>query len=85
MQSCTCSNLVMINKETRRLSRIPYQVQAELEKYFVDTPPIIKEITTKFPELEKNDVYVRNDLTVSRVLYIVETYYSKVEFLKRLK
>ncbi|KVH93851.1 Acyl-ACP thioesterase, partial [Cynara cardunculus var. scolymus] len=57
------STFVMINKETRRLSKIPLEVRAELEKYFVDTAPIIEEITSNFPKLDKNNVYVRNELT----------------------
>ncbi|XP_024979806.1 palmitoyl-acyl carrier protein thioesterase, chloroplastic-like [Cynara cardunculus var. scolymus] len=56
------STFVMINKETRRLSKIPLEVRAELEKYFVDTAPIIEEITSNFPKLDKNNVYVRNEL-----------------------
>ncbi|KVH93840.1 Acyl-ACP thioesterase [Cynara cardunculus var. scolymus] len=47
---------------TRRLSKIPLEVRAELEKYFVDTAPIIEEITSNFPKLDKNNVYVRNEL-----------------------
>ena len=31
----------MMNKVTRRLSKIPDEVRAEIEQYFVDTPPVI--------------------------------------------
>ncbi|XP_071689300.1 palmitoyl-acyl carrier protein thioesterase, chloroplastic-like [Rutidosis leptorrhynchoides] len=58
------SNWVMMNKETRRLSKFPDDVRAELAPYFVDTPqPIVHEITRNYKKLDKNDsVHVCNGL-----------------------
>lgn len=56
----------MMNKETRKLAKIPDEVRAEIRSYFVDAPPIIDEDSKRLPKLddEKAD-YVRTGLTVS--------------------
>lgn len=58
------SNWVMMNKVTRRLSKIPDEVRAEIERYFVDTPPIIDDDNRKLPKLDENTAdHVRDGLT----------------------
>lgn len=58
------SNWVMMNKVTRRLSKIPDEVRAEIEQYFVDTPPVVDDNSTKLPKLDENTAdHVRNGLT----------------------
>uniref|UniRef100_A0A1L3KPW3 Acyl-[acyl-carrier-protein] hydrolase n=1 Tax=Carthamus tinctorius TaxID=4222 RepID=A0A1L3KPW3_CARTI len=58
------SNWVMMNKETRRLSKIPDEVRAEIEQYFVDAPPVVDDDSRKLPKLEDTTAdYVRNGLT----------------------
>ncbi|GKA84378.1 palmitoyl-acyl carrier protein thioesterase, chloroplastic [Tanacetum coccineum] len=52
------SNWVMMNKETRRLSKYPDEVRAELEPYYMDTPPIIEKDTKSNTELDKSIEYV---------------------------
>uniref|UniRef100_A0A699K774 Acyl-[acyl-carrier-protein] hydrolase n=1 Tax=Tanacetum cinerariifolium TaxID=118510 RepID=A0A699K774_TANCI len=52
------SKWVMMNKETRRLSKYPDEVRAELEPYYMDTPPIIEEDTKSNMELDKSIEYV---------------------------
>ncbi|KAL6974346.1 Palmitoyl-acyl carrier protein thioesterase, chloroplastic [Sarracenia purpurea var. burkii] len=44
---------VMMNKETRRVSRIPDEVRAEIGSYFVDTPPVLDEDGRKLPKLDE--------------------------------
>ena len=46
------SNWVMMNKETRRLSKIPDEVRAEIGSYFVDSPPIVDDDSRKLPKLD---------------------------------
>ncbi|GJZ43538.1 acyl-ACP thioesterase, partial [Tanacetum coccineum] len=57
-------NWVMMNKVTRRLSKIPDEVRAEIEQYFVDTPPVIDDDNIKLPKLDDNTAdHVRSGLT----------------------
>uniref|UniRef100_UPI001CB992DA acyl-[acyl-carrier-protein] hydrolase FATB2, chloroplastic-like n=1 Tax=Erigeron canadensis TaxID=72917 RepID=UPI001CB992DA len=58
------SNWVMMNKETRKLSKFPDEVRAELQQYFVDKPsPIIEVNASTYQKLDKhNNVCVRNGL-----------------------
>ncbi|MFS7981239.1 putative oleoyl-[acyl-carrier-protein] hydrolase [Helianthus anomalus] len=61
---------VMMNKETRRLFKFPYEVRAELEQYFLDTPPVVKQDTIKWSKQDDNIVdHVRNGLTVSTIFF----------------
>ncbi|KAI3982721.1 hypothetical protein MKX01_010204 [Papaver californicum] len=46
------STWVMMNKKTRRLSKIPDEVKAEIEPYFMDCPPIIDEDGRKLQKLD---------------------------------
>ncbi|KAI3709502.1 hypothetical protein L2E82_39264 [Cichorium intybus] len=58
------SNWVMMNKVTRRLSKIPDEVRAEIVQYFVDTPPLVDDDNIKLPKFdEKTADHVRNGLT----------------------
>ncbi|CAI9100261.1 OLC1v1037223C3 [Oldenlandia corymbosa var. corymbosa] len=55
---------VMMNKETRRLAKIPDEVRAEIGDYFVDSPPIVDEDGRKLPKLDdKTADYIRTGLT----------------------
>ncbi|XP_027173465.1 palmitoyl-acyl carrier protein thioesterase, chloroplastic [Coffea eugenioides] len=55
---------VMMNKETRRLSKIPDEVRAEIEGYYLDSPPIVDEDGRKLPKLDdKTAEYIRTGLT----------------------
>lgn len=56
----------MMNKETRRLSKIPDEVRGEIGSYFVDSPPIVEDDSRKLPKLDENTAkYIRTGLTVS--------------------
>lgn len=60
----------MMNKQTRRLAKIPEEVKAEIVSYFMDRDPILDEDSSKFPKLEANSAdHVRRGLTVSLVLF----------------
>ncbi|XP_075076176.1 palmitoyl-acyl carrier protein thioesterase, chloroplastic-like [Nicotiana tabacum] len=55
---------VMMNKETRRLSKIPEEARAEIEDYFVDSPPVIDDDSRKLPKLDETTAdYIRTGLT----------------------
>ncbi|XP_065848846.1 palmitoyl-acyl carrier protein thioesterase, chloroplastic isoform X1 [Euphorbia lathyris] len=54
---------VMMNKVTRRLSKIPEEVRAEIEPYFVNFDPVVDEDGRKLPKLDDNTAdYVRKGL-----------------------
>lgn len=56
----------MMNKQTRRLSKLPDEVREEIGGYFVDFPPVVDEDSRKLPKLDDNNAdYVRAGLTVS--------------------
>ncbi|KAL7204211.1 hypothetical protein ACSBR2_017306 [Camellia fascicularis] len=55
---------VMMNKETRRLSKIPSDVRGEIGTFFVDSPPVVDEDSRKLPKLDESTAdYIRNGLT----------------------
>ena len=61
-----CSVWVMMNKLTRRLSKIPEEVRGEIEPYFVNSDPVLAEDSRKLTKLDdKTADYVRSGLTVS--------------------
>lgn len=56
----------MMNKVTRRLSKIPDEVRGEIEPFFMNSPPVVDEDGRKLLKLEdKTADYVRTGLTVS--------------------
>lgn len=55
-----------MNKQTRKLSKLPDEVRAELGTYFVDAPHAVDEDTRKLPKLtDSNAAYIQPGLTVS--------------------
>ncbi|KZV27454.1 palmitoyl-acyl carrier protein thioesterase, chloroplastic-like [Dorcoceras hygrometricum] len=68
------SQWVMMNKETRRLAKIPDEVRDEIGGYFVDSPPVVDQETRKLPKLDNTTAdYIRTGLT-SAPLPVVETH-----------
>jgi fatty acyl-ACP thioesterase B len=58
----------MMNKETRRLAKMPEEVRSEIGPYFIDRLAIRTEDAKKLPKTEKKDSSehsVRKGLTVS--------------------
>ncbi|KAG6735850.1 palmitoyl-acyl carrier protein thioesterase [Populus alba x Populus x berolinensis] len=55
---------VMMNKVTRRLSKIPEDVRGEIEPFFLNSDPVVNEDSTKLPKLDdKTADYIRKGLT----------------------
>ncbi|KAG4390629.1 hypothetical protein AAZX31_05G012000 [Glycine max] len=55
---------VMMNKLTRRLSKIPEEVRQEIGSYFVDSDPILEEDNRKLTKLDDNTAdYIRTGLS----------------------
>lgn len=55
----------MMNKQTRKLSKLPDEVRAEIGRFFVDAPPVVDEDSRKLPKLtDSNADYINTGLTV---------------------
>ncbi|KAL5729412.1 hypothetical protein ACHQM5_002371 [Ranunculus cassubicifolius] len=55
---------VMMNTKTRKLSKMPDDVRAEIEPYFINCAPIVEDDGRKLPKLDETTAdYVRNGLT----------------------
>ncbi|KAJ4954104.1 hypothetical protein NE237_030936 [Protea cynaroides] len=55
---------VMMNKHTRRLSKMPEEVRGEIEPFFLDSAPILEDDGRKLPKLDDSTAdYVRTGLT----------------------
>lgn len=48
------SNWLMMNKETRRLSRIPEEVREKMTPFMKDATPIVEDDTNNLPKLDKD-------------------------------
>ncbi|KAB5552621.1 hypothetical protein DKX38_009932 [Salix brachista] len=54
---------VMMNKVTRRLSKIPEEVRGEIEPYFLTSDPVVNEDSRKLPKIDDNTAdYIRKSL-----------------------
>ena len=62
-----CSTWVMMNRKTRKLSKMPEEVRAEICPYFLERSAIKDEslLTQKIIRLNGNAEFVRSGLTVS--------------------
>lgn len=58
----------MMNKVTRRLSKIPEEVREEIGSYFVNSPPVVEEDNRKLPKLDDTAEYIRRGLSVCQLL-----------------
>ncbi|CAK7334866.1 unnamed protein product [Dovyalis caffra] len=55
---------VMMNKVTRRLSKIPEEVRGEIEPYFLPSDPVVNEDSRKLQKIDdKTADYIRKGLT----------------------
>lgn len=56
----------MMNKVSRRLSKIPEEVRGEIEPHFMDSDPVVAEDSRKLVKLDDCTAqYVRKGLTVT--------------------
>ena len=65
----------MMNKLTRRLSKIPEEVRGEIEPYFLNYDPVIKEDGRKLKKLDDDTAdFIRSGLTVSSIGFVHPCY-----------
>lgn len=56
----------MMNQQTRRLSKIPAEVRAEISPWFIDKQAIIEDVPEKISKLDDTAKYVNSDLKVNK-------------------
>lgn len=61
------STWVMMNKNTRRLSKMPEEVRGEISPWFIDRHAIHEEATEKIIKLDSNAKHVDSDLKVNKL------------------
>lgn len=67
----------MMNKKTRKLSKIPEEVRREIEPYFMQCEPILDEDSRKLPKLDNSTAeHVRTGLTVSLISIVKRGFLS---------
>lgn len=54
----------MMNKQTRRLSKMPEEVRAEISPWFIEKQAIKEEVNEKIEKLDDKAKYVNSDLKV---------------------
>ncbi|XP_030471381.1 palmitoyl-acyl carrier protein thioesterase, chloroplastic-like [Syzygium oleosum] len=55
---------VMMNKKTRKLSKMPEEVREEIEPYFLNSAPVVEEDDRRLPKLDDNTAdFIRTGLT----------------------
>lgn len=64
------STWVMMNKQTRRLSKMPEEVRDEISPWFIERQAIKEDVPEKIIKLDDDAKYVDSDL---KVLFIVST------------
>lgn len=56
---------VMMNKKTRRLSKIPEEVRGEIEPYFMNSDPVVEDDSRISTKLDENTAdIIRTGLSV---------------------
>lgn len=59
------STWVMMNQKTRRLSKMPEEVRAEISPWFIEKKAIKEDVPEKIDKLDNNAKYVNSDLKVN--------------------
>lgn len=63
----------MMNKQTRKLSKIPEEVRREIEPYFMNSPPVIEEDGRKLSKVDDDTAdNARMGLTVSYFIFALK-------------
>lgn len=57
----------MMNRCTRRLSKLPDEVKAEITPHFLERSALLEKSVQKITKLDETAHYIRSDLTVCRL------------------
>jgi fatty acyl-ACP thioesterase B len=71
----------MMNKHTRKLSKIPEEVREEIGSYFVESAPILEEDDRKLTKLDDSTAdYIRSGLSVCMRFVVIGLLLSIIYF-----
>ncbi|KAJ1271222.1 hypothetical protein BS78_06G112300 [Paspalum vaginatum] len=76
------STWVMMNKKTRRLSKMPEEVRGEIEPWFIDRHAIQEDAAEKIIKLDGNAKYVVSDLKPKRSDLDMNHHVNNVKYVK---
>lgn len=66
------SRWAMMNKHTRKLSKIPEEVKEEIGSFFVESAPILQEDDKKLTKLDDSTAdYIRSGLSVCSLFVVI--------------
>ncbi|GAA0186296.1 hypothetical protein Leryth_018941 [Lithospermum erythrorhizon] len=76
------STWVMMNKQTRRLSKMPDEVKAELSPWFIDKEAIQSESLEKIEKLDNSAKYMNSDLKPKRSDLDMNQHVNNVKYVR---
>ncbi|KAG8382837.1 hypothetical protein BUALT_Bualt05G0119900 [Buddleja alternifolia] len=76
------STWVMMNQQTRRLSKMPEEVRAEISPWFIEKHAIEEESHEKIDKLDNNASYVHSDLKPKRSDLDMNHHVNNVKYLR---
>ncbi|XBI60146.1 palmitoyl-acyl carrier protein thioesterase, chloroplastic-like [Aegilops tauschii subsp. strangulata] len=76
------STWVMMNKNTRRLSKMPEEVRGEISPWFIDRHAIHEEATEKIIKLDSNAKHVDSDLKPKRSDLDMNQHVNNVKYVR---
>ncbi|XP_048553657.1 palmitoyl-acyl carrier protein thioesterase, chloroplastic-like [Triticum urartu] len=76
------STWVMMNKNTRRLSKMPEEVRGEISPWFIDRHAIREEATEKIIKLDSNAKHVDSDLKPKRSDLDMNQHVNNVKYVR---
>ncbi|XP_044491329.1 palmitoyl-acyl carrier protein thioesterase, chloroplastic-like [Mangifera indica] len=76
------STWVMMNEETRRLSKMPEEVRAEISPWFIDKQAIKEDVPEKILKLDNTAKYVNSDLKPRRSDLDMNQHVNNVKYVR---
>ncbi|XP_028060191.1 palmitoyl-acyl carrier protein thioesterase, chloroplastic-like [Camellia sinensis] len=76
------STWVMMNQQTRRLSKMPEEVRAEISPWFIEKQAIKEDVNEKIEKLDEKAKYVNTDLKPKRSDLDMNHHVNNVKYLR---
>ncbi|XP_030973474.1 palmitoyl-acyl carrier protein thioesterase, chloroplastic-like [Quercus lobata] len=80
--ACAISTWVMMNQETRRLSKMPEEVRAEISPWFIDKQAIKKDCPEKIVKLDSKARNMDSNLKVKRIDLDMNHHVNNVNYVR---
>ncbi|KAG6759574.1 hypothetical protein POTOM_036057 [Populus tomentosa] len=76
------STWVMMNEKTRRLSKMPEEVRAEISPWFIEKLAIHEDVSEKISKLDSNAKYVNSNLKPKRSDLVMNQHVNNVKYVR---